>query len=217
MKLKMKLSAAVLAFIVFAFAGTAFAGAGMKKTGGDDVKIKAAMIKLHEARVKMHEAKVSGESEAVVNEAIDNFTKAMGELMKLNPESMNFFPMPPAWPMGHMRPAGPMHARGWRFNGFPPPPPFVTGENFQGPGMCGPHGFNNFPPPPPMPPMMRMGRHGFHRGPKNFNAPGRCPMCGHDFAGKKYSNTEKPEEKEISEKNENAPKSDVWQGKCWRK
>jgi len=331
MKLKMKLSAAVLALTIFAFAGTAFAGEGIKRGGGDDAKIKAAVVKLHEARVQMHEAKVGGKSEAAVNEAIDNFTNAMGELMKLQPENKNFSPMPPMGPMEHMRPMGPMPGHGGHFNGFPPPPPppLMMGENFQGPGMCGPQGFNNFPPagsgpfmgkgkgkfghpglkdkkmnaafgkmmkaqkemhelimtggdkdaikkavkkftnalakviiqkveagpgkfagmphpgffPPPMPPvcpmpgqgqqfkgvppgegfdgfnnrppMMKMGRQGFHRGAKRFNAPGCCPACGSDFTGKKAAQIEKPEV--IENQKETVKKSEVWQGKCWRK
>lgn len=303
MNFKMKLSAAVLAFTILAFTGTAFAeGEGVKRGGGDDAKIRAAVVKLHEARVQMHEAKVNAKSEAAVNEAIDNFTNAMGELMKLQPENKNFAPMPP---MGHMRPMGPMPGRGGHFNEFPPPPPppFMTGENFQGPEMFGPQCFNKFPPagpgpfmskgkfghpgfkdkkmnaafgkmmkaqkemhelimsggdkdaikkavkkftnalakviirkveagagkfagmphpglfppPPPMPPMMRMGRQGFHRGPKNFNAPGCCPACGRDFAGKKAAQTEKPEVNEAPKEKETVKKSDVWQGRCWRK
>lgn len=348
MNFKMKLSAAILALTILAFAGTAFAAEGIKRGGGDDAKIKAAVVKLHEARVQMHEAKVNGKSEAAVNEAIDNFTNAMGELMKLQPENKNFAPMPPMGPMGHMRPMGPMPGRGGHFNEFPPPPPppFMTGENFQGPGMFGPHGFNKFtpagpgpfmskgkfghpgfkdkkmnaafgkmmkaqkemhelimtggdkdaikkavkkftnalakviiqkveagagkfagmhpgffPPPPhfgpgmppmmegnfqpPMPPacpmggqgphfkgfpppegfdgfasrppVMRMGRQGFHRGPKNFNSPGCCPACGRDFAGKKASQIEKPEVNETPKEKETVKKSEVWQGKCWRK
>ena len=178
-----------------------FMGKGKGKFGHPglkDKKMNAAFGKMMKAQKEMHELIMTGGDKDAIKKAVKKFTNALAKVIiqkaEAGPGKFAGMPHPGFFPPP-MPPMCPMSGQGQHFKNFP------AGEGFDG--------FNN------RPPMMKMGRQGFHRGAKRFDAPGCCPACGSDFAGKKATQINKPEVNENQK--ETVKKSEVWQGKCWRK
>jgi|GEM_PF-5523597 len=178
--MKTRLFLIILSLFVLTFTGIAIASEGSECSELKNKKIETAFKKLHEAGAKLHEIRVSGNDNASVNEAIDNFTSALNEFMKLEVKEKGLFfknhskfpfaghkgfakKMPPPMHMPGMFPPPfpPMHHGNF---GFPPegqfggkffncpPPPFAGHEGFTN-KMPPPMHMPGMFPPPPFPPM----------------------------------------------------------------